>query len=190
MRVAVCVAAMLVASVLRVYAQADSSSSQPIASAPASTESSPTSNGNGPPARDAHGSNWRLRLGTVTLGAAYFRGPALYPYAPDGYYPFYSALSWNPFWGLYYPSYIPDLEYAYGKGHVKLIGAPKDAKVYLDGGYAGTADRLKHIWLDAGAYDLAVEIRGRDTFQQRIYVLSGKTLTITAKQAPSEKEEP
>lgn len=138
--------------------------------------------------RDSYGSSDRkthLRLGTVSFGAGYssFFGPAVYPYGPYGFYPYdpiYSALLWSPIWGAYGPDY---LSYGNGKGEVRLAAEPKDAAVYLDGAYAGTANRLKTIWLDPGAYDLSVSAKGREPFQQRIYVLSGKTLKLAAKLA-------
>jgi len=139
-------------------------------------------------AKDNAGHNWHLRLGTIGVGAAYYNGPAFYPYPYYGYPGFYSAAYWDPlwdpFWGPGYSGYALNFAYGHGKGEVKLSGAPKDAKVYVDGAYAGTAKDLKHVWLDPGAYDLSVVSPGRDTFQQRIYVLSGKTLKIVADQRP------
>jgi len=126
-----------------------------------------------------------LRLGTIFLGAGYshFSGPAYYPYGPYDFYPLgweYSAF-WFPYWGPY--SFFAPGYFAYGsaKGEVKLTAEPKTAEVYLDRAYAGTADHLKNIWLEPGAYDLSVAATGREAFHQRIYVLSGKSLKITAK---------
>ena len=139
--------------------------------------------------RDSSGSSDRkthFRLGTVSVGAGYsgFFVPSVYPYGPYGFYPYdamYSGLLWSPIWGPYYgPQY---LSYGNGKGEVRLAAEPKDAAVYLDGAYAGTANRLKTIWLDPGAYNLSVSATGREPFQQRIYVLSGKTLKLAAKLA-------
>ena len=66
-----------------------------------------------------------------------------------------------------------------------------DAAVYVDGGYAGTADKLKNLWLDPGAYDLAVSAPGRVDFHERLYVLSGKSLKITARlEAAEVKDKP
>ncbi len=139
--------------------------------------------------RDSNGSSDRkmhFRLGTVSVGAGYssFFVPPVYPYGPYGFYPYdaiYSGLLWSPIWGAYYgPEY---LSYGNGKGEVRLAAEPKDAAVYLDGAYAGTANRLKTIWLDPGAYNLSVSAEGREPFQQRIYVLSGKTLKLAAKLA-------
>ncbi|HEX8818120.1 MAG TPA: PEGA domain-containing protein [Terriglobales bacterium] len=172
MREALCIVAILVASVPGISAQTSSISPPSSKQQPAESQSSDR--------------NWHLRLGTVTAG--YFQGPGLYPY----YYPYYLAAPWYPFWGWYYPAYVPNFTYSSGKGEVKLAAPTKDAKVFVDGAYAGTADHLKNIWLDPGAYDLAVATPGAETFQQRIYVLSGKTLKITASADPNtlQKEQP
>jgi hypothetical protein len=49
------------------------------------------------------------------------------------------------------------------------------------------------MWLDPGAYDLQVTSADRESYVQRIYVLSGKSLTITArlvsKKLPDKQEE-
>jgi hypothetical protein len=61
---------------------------------------------------------------------------------------------------------------------------PKLAEVYVDNAYAGTADHLKNIWLEPGAYDLLVSSKDRMSFRRRIYVLTGGSLKITAKLDP------
>ena len=125
---------------------------------------------------------YHLRLGTMTVGAGYFSGPRFYPYGPYGWYPYYGAAFWDPFWGPYSSfAYLPNLAYGNDKGEIRLTTDPKQAEVYIDGAYAGTADHLKTIWLDAGAYDLSVSHTGRESFHQRIYILTGKSLKITAK---------
>jgi hypothetical protein len=141
------------------------------------------------PERDDSGSGGEhklhLRMGTIALGAGYshFSGPAYYPY---GAYPFYLpgwefSAPWFPYWGPY-PFFAPGyFSYGSAKGEVKLAAEPKTAEVYLDRAYAGTADHLKNIWLEPGAYDLSLAANGREDFHQRIYVLSGKSLKITAK---------
>jgi len=45
------------------------------------------------------------------------------------------------------------------------------------------------MWLEAGAYDLSVSTGGHTPFRQRIYVLSGKSLSITTKLTPQKTEE-
>jgi hypothetical protein len=131
-----------------------------------------------------HSLHLHLRLGLISLGAAYssFSGPACYPYDPF-FYPLgcESAAFWFPRLGSY-PFFAPGY-FAYGsdRGEVKLAAEPKDAEVYLDRAYAGTADHLRSMWLDPGAYDLSLVANGGKVFHQRIYVLSGKSLKITAK---------
>jgi hypothetical protein len=126
-----------------------------------------------------------LRLGTVWVGGGYshFSGPYYYPYGPYGFYPgdWVYGSAWYPMWGGY--PYYPSGYFTYnnGRGELRLSADPKVAEVYIDGAYAGTADRLKSIWLDPGAYDLTVSAADRESFHQRVYVLSGKSLKITAK---------
>jgi len=143
---------------------------------------------------------YRLRLGGLAVGAGYryFSGPVYpygYAYGPYGFFPYsgvYSSVFWEPFGGgfPFYPAGYFRL--GDGKGEVRLTTDPKDASVYLNGGYAGTADHLKSVWLEPGAYDLSVSASDRKTYEQRIYVLSGKSLKITAKlgaSLPSDKQE-
>jgi hypothetical protein len=126
---------------------------------------------------------WHLRLGTISVGAGYsrFSSPFYYPYGYYPFSPFYSSLLWDPYWGYFYPTGY--FSYNDGKGEVRL-SAPKQAEVYLDNAYAGKAEKLKSIWLKPGAYDLSVSDNDRASYHQRIYVLSGKSLKITAKLEP------
>jgi hypothetical protein len=133
----------------------------------------------------------RVRLGGIAVGGGYahFSGFYPYPFYDPFYYPFSPvpvAMLWDPFWG-YYPPFYPSGYFGpgNGKGELKLSGAPKDATVYVNGAYAGTAEHLKSFWLDPGTYDLAVATSDGRRFQQRIYVLTGKTLKLEAK--PMEK---
>jgi hypothetical protein len=126
---------------------------------------------------------WHLRLGAVSVGAGYgwFSSPPYYPYSLYPFSPFYSSLFQDPYWGYFYPAGY--FNYNDGKGEVRL-SAPKQADVYLDNAYAGKAEKLKSIWLEPGAYDLSVSDLDRASYHQRIYVLSGKSLRITAKLEP------
>jgi len=173
--------------------QQSSSVSQDSKTAASSHESVVGDSGEASETKGEH--NYHLRLGTITVGAGYFSGPSFYPYGPYGWYPYYyySAALWDPFWGPYGRfGYLPSLAYGNDKGEVKLAADPKQAGVYIDGAYAGTADRLKTLWLEPGAYDLSLSSTGRESFHQRIYVLTGKSLKITAKlarQDPAETKE-
>lgn len=150
--------------------------------------------------REKDGSKTHVRLGTITVGAGYVRYPStpfFYPYGfyPYGFYPatpfFGSAFFYDPFYGPfgyapYYP-YAPNYFYAQGKGEIKIRmnAKAKETAVYIDGAYAGNAEKLKSIWLAPGPYNLSLKARDGRTFEQRIYVLSGKTLKVDASlQAP------
>jgi len=139
-----------------------------------------------------------FHLGAITVGASYtnfghaFVGPfhpyyayPFYPYYPYGAFSvgaFYTTYFSDPFYGpyAYYTPYAPGFGFAPEKGEVRLasLGRNKGASVYIDNAYAGSADKLKQMWLEPGAYDLSLQAADGSTFQRRIYVLSGKTLKI------------
>lgn len=132
---------------------------------------------------------WHVRLGTVSLGAGYVSNPFFFgPFWPYGFYPYslaYAPFFYDPFFSPFYgPYYSGGFGYAPDKGEVKLSANPKTAQVFLDGAYAGTVNHLKNIWLDSGAYNLSISAPGREPYQQRIYVLSGKSLKINAQLSP------
>ena len=119
----------------------------------------------------------RVRLGGITAGYGYASGPAWYGYGP-GFY--------RPWWGLYDPFWSSSFlhsglyrGFAQGPnmGEIKL-DAPKDASVYLDGGFAGTAGKLKSMWLEPGIYELQLQTPGGEEYRRKLYVLSGKTLRV------------
>jgi hypothetical protein len=136
---------------------------------------------------ESSGSQTHLRLGGIVVSAGYTHfGPGVYPYGfPYG--PFYSPISaawWDPFRGFFPVNYPAGyFNQGDGKGEVKLNDAPKSASVYLNGGYAGTVEHLKSFWLDPGVYDLVLSTPDGSEYQQRVYVLTGKTLKIEAKLA-------
>ena len=140
-----------------------------------------------------------VRLGTISLGLgySYFSGPYYYPYPLFGVYPYgvaYPAFFCDPFWcapaSLLNPLYSGSLAYVENKGEVKLTADPKTAEVYIDGAYAGTAEHLKTMWLDSGAYDLSLSAKGRKGFHQRIYILSRRSLKILARLEPEKTPDP
>jgi len=198
-RLTICLNAFLLTGAVLVAQDVSSASQQ---SSSISQDSTTAASGQRSAAEDSREASetkgdhkYHLRLGTITASAGYFSGPFFYPYGPYGWYPYYSAAFWDPFWGPYGSfGYLPNLAYGNDKGEVKLAADPKQAGVYIDGAYAGTGDRLKTIWLEPGAYDLSLSYAGRESFHQRIYVLTGKSLKITAKlaqqdPAPKTKEE-
>ena len=111
-------------------------------------------------------SQTKVRLAGLSVGAGY----AHYTY------PYYSPLFWDSW--LYHPGFWYGFPFAQEKGEVKLQTTEKNADVYIDGAYAGSAEKLKTLWLDPGAYTLAVQAPGQPSAERRIYVLTGKTLRI------------
>jgi hypothetical protein len=169
--------------------QMGSATSQPQVAVQKPSSPKNADDGSSTPLRKLH-----LRLGAVLVGAGYshFSGPPYYPYGPS-FYPGaweYSAFR-VPYWGPY--AFFAPGYFGYGsaKGEVKLAADPKTAEVYLDRAYAGKADHLRSMWLEPGAYDLSLTAStasGDEVFHQRIYVLSGKSLNITAKRASVKQE--
>jgi hypothetical protein len=118
-----------------------------------------------------------VHLEIISVGAGY--GYNSGPYGPGyraGYCPppFFGA--WHdPWFAPYAPVYFaPQID----KGQVNLRTSDKNAGVYLDGVYAGTASKLKNFWLAPGVYQLEVRASGQAPQEKRIYVLTGKTLKI------------
>jgi len=122
-----------------------------------------------------------VRLGTVSVGAGY--GYASGPFWPG----FYPPLFYGPVYGPFYDSWtgypflaspiylVPQPD----KGQVSLQASSKDAEVYVDNAYAGTAATLKKFWLAPGVYDLEVRPKNQIPKKKRIYVLTGKTLKVS-----------
>jgi hypothetical protein len=134
----------------------------------------------------------RIRFGGIMINAGYSRvsGPGYYPYY-GGYGPWspygYGPYAYNPFFfGPYmHPGFFTGFGYGPNLGEIKLKTEDRDAWVYLDGALAGKAERLKSMWLEPGKYDLEVR-SGEKRFGQKVYVLSGKTLRLTADPVRSE----
>lgn len=170
-------------------ASTSSDSAPPASASQSKTQQTPAASADGFDTRSARHTHVRLGGIVVSGGYAHFSGAYPYGFYDPFYYPF-SAVSmaalWDPFWG-FYPPFYPGGYFNSGpdKGELKLAGAPKDASVYVNGAYAGTVQHLKSFWLDPGAYDLAVTAPDGRRFEQRVYVLTGKTLRIEAK--PAEK---
>jgi len=129
----------------------------------------------------------RVRLAGVSVSGGYWSGPAwgpgYYGWGP-GLYGWGPGYMWGPAWynlmwysGWAHPGYWTGFAQGPGMGEVKL-SADRDAMVYVDGAYAGSAGKLKSIWLEPGKYDVEIRDDGGRTWSRKIYVLSGKTLAL------------
>ena len=86
----------------------------------------------------------------------------------------------GPSWGIYGPYYPAGYFSAPAKekGTVKLVGADKDADVYIDSAYAGKASDLKTISIKPGKYSFELHLPGGEAIKTKIYVSSGRTCKL------------
>jgi hypothetical protein len=116
----------------------------------------------------------RGRVG-VFAGPRFYAGTRIVPYAGSGYYdPFYARYAYRPYAVFRSPN----------SGAVKLDTKVKDAQVFINGAYAGTAGKLKKISLRPGSYNIELRAQGMPTYSERIYVVAGKTVRVNPGFAP------
>lgn len=105
--------------------------------------------------------------------------PRAYVYAPFVYDAF-----WGPF---YYPYGYPYGGFPYdgyrsAGGSVKVQVVPKQAEVFVDGYYAGTADdfdgMFKHLETTPGGHAITLHLEGYRTVTRNVYVRPGSTFKI------------
>lgn len=97
-------------------------------------------------------------------------------FAPYGWYaPYYGAYPYGP--------------YVAGPiaGEVKLDTKVKNAEVYINGAFAGLTGDLKTIHMRPGTYDFDIRNGGGSSFQQRVYVLAGRTVKLHPELGPEGK---
>ena len=115
-----------------------------------------------------------------------------YGYRPSGYRP-----GWNvnlyfgrPYGGGYayrdrsygYYSFSPGLVY----GALRIVDAPRDARVFVDGYYAGEVDDYDGIFqrlnLEPGPHQIEIEVyQGAPPIAYDVYIEPGRTVTIHAR---------
>ncbi len=115
----------------------------------------------------AAGATAQVRLGSVSVSAGYS---------------YFSRLYYDPFWWDRYgypfgPMFFAPVQ---GRpvGEVQIDAPEKQADVYIEGGYAGKAGKLKKLWLDPGVYSIELRVAGRQPEERRVYVLSNKTVKL------------
>jgi hypothetical protein len=90
------------------------------------------------------------------------------PYYGGWYSPYWGGY-WGPYWGsAYYPN----------SGEVKLDTKVKDAEVFINGSFAGTTHDNKTMHLRPGNYNIEIREAGQPRFDQKVYVVAGKTLHL------------
>ena len=111
--------------------------------------------------------------GGFGFGGPRFYGPSFYVggfYGPGWYGPGYYGLGWYEPYG-----FVPGAV----AGKVKFDTKVKNAQVYVDGAYAGTASQLGTFPLKAGTHDIELrDATGQSLYSQQIDVIAGRTLKI------------
>ena len=116
-----------------------------------------------------------------------------YGYRPYGYRPGWSL---DLYFGRPYANYAYPYDYSssgYGYynlapgrayGAVRIVDAPRDANVLVDGYYAGVVDDydgvFQHLNLEAGAHHIEIEAEGYPPIPFDVRVEPGQTVTIRA----------
>jgi hypothetical protein len=119
-----------------------------------------------------------------------------YPYRPYGWRP---GLGLNFYFGVPYapgyPSdlYAPGAAYGYysvvpgrSYGAVRIVDAPQNAQVYVDGSYAGVVDDydgvFQHLNLEGGSHHIEVVVEGAEQpLAFDVNVEPGQTVTLHAR---------
>lgn len=98
---------------------------------------------------------------------------------------FYGRGWYGPEWGWYGPGWYgpygwgPRYYYAPNAGKIKIVTPDKNASVYIDGGYAGPAAKLKKFSIRPGNHEIALrDPSGHTFYQERVQVIPGKTTEI------------
>ena len=105
-----------------------------------------------------------LSCQTVAWGrVGVFVGPAFVPFG--GYGGWYGPYAYGPY------------AVAPNAGQVKLQTKVKDAQVFVNGSFAGTAGKLKTMWLRPGNYTIELRAQGL-RYAENIFVVAGKKITL------------
>lgn len=150
----------------------------------------------------------RVRLSGVNVGVGvgvgFIGGPGWGPgwggpgwYGPGWFGPgAWNAMWWDPwfaspFWSGWampmawvHPGYWGGFGQTPRSGEIALRTPNKQDAVMIDGAFAGAAKDLKNFWLEPGVYQITVSDADGNAFEQKVYVLSGKTLRLNAKLSP------
>jgi hypothetical protein len=126
---------------------------------------------------------------------SYSRSYAIpYGYHPRGYRPGWSLNLYfgRPYAAYGYPGYgYPSAAYGYyslapgrAYGAIRIVDAPRDAQVFVDGYYAGVVDEydgvFQHLNLEAGAHRIEIEVPGYPPIAFDVRVEPGQTMTYHA----------
>jgi len=125
-----------------------------------------------------------IRGSRVIVGGGFYDPFYRYPYYYGGYpYPYYYG--------------SPNYSYDDTVGDIRTQVTPKDAEIYVDGYYAGTADDFDGVFqrlhTEVGGHAITMQLDGYRTVTQNVYVSPGSTTDVKLsleKLAPGEVNAP
>jgi hypothetical protein len=141
------------------------------------------------------------RAGTGTGGGGYYGGypgnPGYYP-GWGGYYPGYGGYWWPyAYYGWYgggggyygggfgYPGYGGAAYSSYAPnegGSIRVLVDPAEARVYVDGYYAGVVDDFdglfQRLHVSPGRHEIALKLEGYESHRMRVYVGPDATIKL------------
>ena len=120
-----------------------------------------------------------------------------------GYYGFYPWFSWGPYSPYWSPWFYPPYPwYGYGypyypQSSVRIEVVPREAKVFVDGYFAGTVDdydgTFQRLHVTPGKHDILIYLEGYHSLKQSFYLSPDSTYKVKgemAKLAPNDPPEP
>ena len=121
-------------------------------------------------------------------GRGYYGSPYYYRPYGYGYYPY------DSFYGSLYYGYSP-YSYGYGRssygyrtGSLRLLVEPNQARVYVDGYYAGIVDDFDGLFqrlnISPGRHEITFKLDGFRTYRVRVYVPLDQTVKIHYRMVP------
>jgi hypothetical protein len=185
------------------HPSSDAHSSSASSSSGSDGSGSPSFSSDRTPAERRHP---RPGTGTGRRSAFYYGSPYYYsPYAHGfGYYSPYDRFyggyyGYSPYYYSGYYGYSP-YYYGYGRsaygyrtGSLRLLVEPREARVYVDGYYAGIVDDFDGIFqrlnLSPGRHEIALKLEGFRTYRVRVYVPLDQTVKIHHRMDPGSGSE-
>jgi hypothetical protein len=119
-------------------------------------------------------------------GYGYGYGYGYYPYDRlyGGFYYGYSPYYYSGYYGYspYYYGSRGGYGYGYRTGSLRLLVEPREARVYVDGYYAGIVDDFDGIFqrlnLSPGRHEITFKLEGFRSYRVRVYVPLDQTVKI------------
>jgi hypothetical protein len=143
----------------------------------------------------------RPGTGTGHRGYGYYGSPYYYRPYGYGYYPYdsfygsfyygYSPYYYSGYYGYspyYYGGGYARSGYGYRTGSLRLLVEPNQARVYVDGYYAGIVDDFDGLFqrlnISPGRHEIMFKLDGFRTYRVRVYVPLDQTVKIHYRMVP------